>query len=137
MSALDIADLTNAPFHRLFGGQKQRALIARALTQCAGTIVLDEPTNHLDLRHQHDALYLLRRTGTTVVAALHDLNLAIAYCDRICVLYAGEVVALGVPADVLTLDLIADVYGVEADITQHPRMDVPQITVIPRAVGHA
>lgn len=137
LSALDIADLTDAPFNRLSGGQKQRALIARALTQCTGTIVLDEPTNHLDLRHQHDALHLLRRTGTTVVAALHDLNLAIAYCDRICVLDDGEVVALGAPADVLTEDLIADVYGVHADITQHPRMDVPQITVIPIAAGRA
>lgn len=137
MSALDIADLTDAPFNRLSGGQKQRALIARALTQCTGTIVLDEPTNHLDLRHQHDALHLLRRTGTTVVAALHDLNLAIAYCDRICVLDDGEVVAVGAPADVLTVDLIANVYGVDADITQHPRMDVPQITVIPRAAGLA
>ena len=94
--------------------------------------MLDEPTNHLDLRHQHDALHLLRGTGATVVAALHDLNLAIAYCDRICVLDAGEVVALGVPAEVLTIDLIAEVYGVDADITRHPRMDVPQITVIPR-----
>jgi len=137
LSALDIADLTDAPFNRLSGGQKQRALIARALTQCTGTIVLDEPTNHLDLRHQHDALHLLRRTGTTVVAALHDLNLAIAYCDRICVLDDGEVVALGTPAEVLTVDLIADVYGVHADITPHPRMDAPQITVIPRAKGPA
>lgn len=137
LSALDIADLTDAPFNRLSGGQKQRALIARALTQCTGTIVLDEPTNHLDLRHQHDALHLLRRTGTTVVAALHDLNLAIAYCDRICVLDDGEVVALGAPADVLTEDLIADVYGVHADITQHPRIDIPQITVIPRPAGRA
>ncbi|HET6732095.1 ABC transporter ATP-binding protein [Mycobacterium sp.] len=132
LSALDIADLTNAPFSRLSGGQKQRTLIARALTQRAVTIVLDEPTNHLDLRHQHDALHLLRRTGTTVVAALHDLNLAIAYCDRICVLDAGEIVALGVPAEVLTADLIADVYGVDVDIAHHPRMAVPQITVIPR-----
>ena len=137
LSALDITDLTDAPFNRLSGGQKQRALIARALTQCTGTIVLDEPTNHLDLRHQHDALHLLRRTGTTVVAALHDLNLAIAYCDRICVLDDGEVVALGAPAEVLAPDLIADVYGVDADVTQHPRMDVPQITVIPRVAGHA
>jgi len=137
LSALDISDLTDAPFNLLSGGQKQRALIARALAQCTGTIVLDEPTNHLDLRHQHDALHLLRRTGTTVVAALHDLNLAIAYCDRVCVLDDGEVVALGAPAEVLTLDLIADVYRVDADITQHPRMDVPQITVIPRAAGHA
>jgi iron complex transport system ATP-binding protein len=137
LSALDITDLTDAPFNRLSGGQKQRALIARALTQCTSTIVLDEPTNHLDLRHQHDALHLLRRTGTTVVAALHDLNLAIAYCDRICVLDDGEVVALGPPAEVLTPDLIADVYGVDADITRHPRMDVPQITVIPRVAGHA
>jgi iron complex transport system ATP-binding protein len=132
MTALDIEGLANAPFDRLSGGQKQRVLIARALAQRAGTIVLDEPTNHLDLRHQHDALHLLRRTGVTVVAALHDLNLAIAYCDRLCVLDAGRVVALGVPADVLTVELIADVYGVETEIAEHPRTGTTQITVIPK-----
>lgn len=130
LTDLDLAELHDAPFGQLSGGQKQRVLIARALTQRAGVIVLDEPTNHLDLRHQHDALRLLRSTGATVVAALHDLNLAAAYCDRICVLDRGKVVRVGTPADVLTTDLLADVYGVAATVTETAGM--PQISVLPR-----
>ncbi|MGV0744307.1 ABC transporter ATP-binding protein [Mycolicibacterium sp. XJ870] len=127
--ALDIAELGEAPFNQLSGGQKQRALIARALAQRTDVIVLDEPTNHLDLRHQHDALHLLRETGATVIAALHDLNLAAAYCDRICVLDGGRVVAVGTPAEVLTVDMLSDVYGVNARITLDPDTGAPQITV--------
>lgn len=132
LSALDIAELSGVGYGRLSGGQKQSVLIARALAQRTDVIVLDEPTNHLDLRHQHDALQLLRETGATVVAALHDLNLAGAYCDRICVLDGGRLVALGAPADVLTEGLLADVYGVTARITPDADTGRPQITVPPK-----
>ncbi len=132
LAALDIAELSGAAYGRLSGGQKQRVLIARALAQRTDVIVLDEPTNHLDLRHQHEALHLLRETGATVVAALHDLNLAAAYCDRICVLDGGELVTIGNPVEVLTVDLLADVYGVAARIALDSGR--PQITVAPKAV---
>lgn len=129
LESVDVSGLANEPFDRLSGGQKQRVMIARALTQRTGTIVLDEPTNHLDLRHQHDALHLLRTTGATVVAALHDLNLAAAYCDRICLLDSGGVVSIGTPAQVLTEDMLAEVYGVAARVgldagTHRIRVDV-------------
>ncbi|MCV7290184.1 ABC transporter ATP-binding protein [Mycolicibacterium wolinskyi] len=130
LAALDIAELGHAPFNQLSGGQKQRALIARALAQRTDVIVLDEPTNHLDLRHQHDALHLMRETGATVIAALHDLNLAAAYCDRICVLDRGQMVAVGTPREVLTVDLLAAVYGVDAQIDD--TMGMPRVTVLPR-----
>lgn len=130
LAALDIAELGHAPFNQLSGGQKQRALIARALAQRTDVIVLDEPTNHLDLRHQHDALHLMRETGATVIAALHDLNLAAAYCDRICVLDHGQMVAVGTPREVLTADLLAAVYGVDAQIDD--TMGMPRVTVLPR-----
>lgn len=133
MAALDIADLSGADYGRLSGGQKQRVLIARALAQRTDVIVLDEPTNHLDLRHQHEALRLLRDTGATVIAALHDLNLAAAYCDRICVLDGGEVVTIGTPVEVLTVDLLADVYGVAARIIVDAGR--PQVGVVPKAVA--
>jgi iron complex transport system ATP-binding protein len=135
LSSLDIAELTDASFTRLSGGQKQRALIARALAQRTDAIVLDEPTNHLDLRHQHDTLHLLRRTGATVFAALHDLNLAAMYCDRICVLDAGDVVAIGAPADVLTVELLTEVYGVDVRIDHDPNTGVPHVAVLPRAAA--
>lgn len=137
LSALDIADMADVPFHRLSGGQKQRALIARALAQRTEVIVLDEPTNHLDLRHQHDALHALRRTGATVLAALHDVNLAAVFCDRICVLDRGRVVGVGTPGEVLTAELLSDVYGVDVEVSRHPRVAAPQVTILPRMAEHA
>jgi iron complex transport system ATP-binding protein len=131
LAELDVADLAEAPFDRLSGGEKQRVLIARALTQQAGTMVLDEPTNHLDLRHQLDALRLVRRLGVTAVVALHDLNLAAAFCDRICVMDTGRLVAVGPPDQVLTPELLAEVYRVDAEVSPHPRTGLPQISVLP------
>ncbi|MEV0965558.1 ABC transporter ATP-binding protein [Streptomyces sp. NPDC049910] len=130
LDELDAAGLAHAPFGRLSGGEKQRVLIARALAQRTGTMVLDEPTNHLDLRHQLDTLRLVRRLGVTAVVALHDLNLAAAFCDRICVMDGGRVVTTGTPADVLTSALLADVYHVDAEVTEHPRTGVPHVTLL-------
>lgn len=132
LTALDIAELSAAGYGRLSGGQKQRVLIARALAQRTDVIVVDEPTNHLDLRHQHEALRLLRETGATVVAALHDLNLAAAYCDRICVLDGGRLVAVGAPVDVLTERMLSEVYGVDSRVGVDPGTGRPQITVVPK-----
>ncbi|MFE3021972.1 ABC transporter ATP-binding protein [Streptomyces sp. NPDC059256] len=130
LERLDVAPLAPVPFDRLSGGEKQRVLIARALAQHTGTMVLDEPTNHLDLRHQLDVLRLLRELGVTALVALHDLNLAAAFCDRVCVMEAGRVVALGAPAEVLTTGLLADVYRVDAEVTAHPRTGTPHITLL-------
>ncbi|MFD7551148.1 ABC transporter ATP-binding protein [Streptomyces sp. NPDC059816] len=130
LARLDVDALAQAPFNRLSGGEKQRVLIARALAQQAGTMVLDEPTNHLDLRHQLDVLRLVRQLGVTTVVALHDLNLAAAFCDRLCVLAAGRVVALGPPAEVLTRELLSEVYRVEAEVDRHPVTGVPHITLV-------
>ncbi|TDB99755.1 ABC transporter ATP-binding protein [Nonomuraea longispora] len=129
LDRLDVAGLAYAPFDRLSGGEKQRVLIARALAQQPATMVLDEPTNHLDLRHQLDALNLVSALGVTAVVALHDLNMAAAFCDRICVMDGGRVVALGTPAEVLTPALLSDVYRVEADVAMHPKTGVPHVTL--------
>ncbi len=130
LAALGVAGLAGAPFSSLSGGEKQRVLIARAVAQRAGTMVLDEPTNHLDLRHQRDTLTLVRRLGVTALVALHDLNLAAAFCDRVCVMDGGRLVAAGTPAEVLTSELLAGVYGVEAEVTEHPRTGRPQIVLL-------
>ncbi|MFD4867873.1 ABC transporter ATP-binding protein [Streptomyces sp. NPDC058412] len=131
LAELRVDALAHAPFDRLSGGEKQRVLIARALAQRTGTMVLDEPTNHLDLRHQLDALRLVRRLGVTAVVALHDLNLAAAFCDRICVMTGGRVVATGTPEEVLTARLLSEVYEVEAEVIEHPRTGVPFVSVLP------
>ncbi|WP_082801498.1 ABC transporter ATP-binding protein [Herbidospora cretacea] len=127
LARLDVEHLAHAPFDRLSGGEKQRVLIARALAQQPTTMVLDEPTNHLDLRHQLDALELVRDLEVTAVIALHDLNMAAAFCDRICVMDGGRVVSLSTPAEVLTPALLAEVYRVDADVTPHPETDVPHV----------
>ncbi|WP_433236006.1 ABC transporter ATP-binding protein [Actinomadura nitritigenes] len=130
LTELDIAGLASAPFDRLSGGEKQRVLIARALAQQAGTLILDEPTNHLDLRHQLDTLRLVRRLGVTAVIALHDLNLAAAFCDRICVLDHGALITSGPPERVITPALLADVYRVDAEVIPGPRTGTPQIHLL-------
>ncbi|MEU0475233.1 ABC transporter ATP-binding protein [Streptomyces olivaceus] len=105
-------------WHTLSGGERQRVQIARALAQQPRELLLDEPTNHLDLRHQLDVLALVAALPVTSVVALHDLNLAAMYCDHLVVLSEGRVVARGEPAEVLTADLVAEVYRVHAEVTR-------------------
>ncbi|KVT23055.1 ABC transporter ATP-binding protein [Burkholderia ubonensis] len=116
------------PFASLSGGEKQRALLARALVQQPELLLLDEPTNHLDLRHQLELLARVRRLGIPTLATIHDLNLAAAYCDRLYVLAHGRVVASGAPDDVLTEDRLRDVFGVAALVDRHPVTGRPRVT---------
>ena len=106
-------------------------LLARALTQQPALLVLDEPTNNLDIRHQLDVLTLLRHLGVSVLAALHDLNLAAMYCDTLYVLASGRIVASGPPAAVLTADLLAEVYRVKAEVSTHPATGAPHVVLLP------
>ncbi|MEU4144855.1 ABC transporter ATP-binding protein [Streptomyces parvulus] len=131
LAAVDAGRLADRHFDRLSGGERQRVLIARALAQRPTLLVLDEPTNHLDIRHQLDVLGVLRRLPATVLLALHDLNLAAYYCDRLHVLSEGRIVASGPPAEVLTPALLADVYGVVGEVNVHPRTGAPQVTFLP------
>lgn len=121
-------------FRSLSGGERQRALVARALVQDPALVVLDEPTNHLDIRYQLEILTLIRTLGTTNLLALHDLNLAAYYCDRLYVLRAGRIVASGTPADVLTPELLSAVYEVNAEVTTHPTTGCPSITYLPQSI---
>ncbi|MET8825626.1 ABC transporter ATP-binding protein [Streptomyces sp. NPDC004610] len=131
LAAVDAAALADRPFDELSGGERQRVLIARALAQQPALLVLDEPTNHLDIRHQLAVLAALRELPATVLVALHDLNLAAYYCDRLYVLHEGHVTASGPPGEVLTPQLLAKVYGVTAEVAVHPRTGAPQVTFLP------
>ncbi len=104
----------------LSGGERQRVHIARALAQCPTELLLDEPTNHLDIQHQLEILGLVSKLGITCIIALHDLNLAAMFCDRLAVLQRGEIVATGAPQQVLTQDLIGNVFGVRAHVETSP-----------------
>ncbi|MET8864855.1 ABC transporter ATP-binding protein [Nonomuraea sp. NPDC004580] len=126
-----VAHLAHRRYSTLSGGEKQRVLLARALAQQAPVLVLDEPTNHLDVRHQFELLDLVTSTGVTVVAALHDLNLAAAYCDHLYVLAEGRVVTDGPPPDVLTPRLVRDVFGIDAHVTSTPGTDTPHLIFRP------
>jgi iron complex transport system ATP-binding protein len=117
LAVTGLTDMAGRHWHTLSGGERQRVQIARALAQQPGELLLDEPTNHLDVAHQLDILALVRALDVTTVVALHDLNLAAMFCDRLLVLSAGRVMAAGTPADVLTERLVAEVYGVDCRVT--------------------
>lgn len=119
--------LAARPWSSLSGGERQRVHVARALAQEPELLLLDEPTNHLDVSAQLSLLAFVRDLGTTTVAALHDLNLAAAFCEHVLVLREGRLVAAGHPGEVLTAALVADVYGVTADVLTHPRTGRPVI----------
>lgn len=124
-------DLARRHFPTLSGGERQRVLLARALCQEPQVLLLDEPTNHLDVSHQLHLLGLLRTLGTTCVVALHDLDLAARWCDRLALLRDGQLVASGPPLDVLHPARVEDVYGVGCDLTIHPRTGGPLVALSP------
>lgn len=115
-----LADMADRLWHRLSGGEKQRVQIARALAQEPRELLLDEPTNHLDIHHQLELMSLVSRLPITSIIAIHDLNLAAMFCDHLMVLKDGRVVAAGAPREVLTEQLVSDVYRVRAEIDDTP-----------------
>ncbi len=124
MALADIVHLADRPVTTLSGGEHRRVLIARAIAQQTPLLLLDEPTAHLDLAHQSDILALMadlcRETRATVLAALHDLNLAADHCNRLLLLAHGRLLADGSPESVLQPDTLEDVYGVPVAVTRNP-----------------
>ncbi|GAB4051508.1 ABC transporter ATP-binding protein [Catellatospora paridis] len=131
LDATDTADLVNRPLRQLSGGQRQRVWIAMALAQDTDLLLLDEPTTFLDINHQVELLRLLRtlnaQGGKTIVAVLHDINLASRYCDHIIAMADGAIVAEGAPRDVITAELIEKVFGLACVIVADPVAGTPII----------
>ena len=120
LEQVGLAALEERAFATLSGGEQQRVLLARALVQQTSCLILDEPTNHLDIQYQLELMDLVRGLGVTVLAAIHDLNIAALYCDRLYVMQQGQVVASGPPAQILTPERIAQVYRVNAQVLTLP-----------------
>lgn len=123
LNTVRMADFAARDFTSLSGGERQRILLAKALAQQPRLLLLDEPTNHLDISAALSTLALLGELaagGVTILAALHDLNLALASSDHILVMHHGRAVAVGPTETTLTPELIRQVYGVRADLLQHP-----------------
>ncbi|MGL4569447.1 MAG: ABC transporter ATP-binding protein [Clostridium sp.] len=116
LKKVNMLEYYNRSFSTLSGGEKQRVLLARVLAQKVDLLILDEPTNHLDIKHQLQILNVVKSLGITVVLALHDLNLATAYCDKLYVMHNGNIVSSGKPYEILTKELIKEVYEVDSVI---------------------
>lgn len=133
MATMDISHLAPRAVTDLSGGERQRTMIARALAQTPRVLLLDEPTAFLDLQHQIEICSVLRRLrddhGLTVVIVSHDLNLASQYCDRIVMIKEGAVRSVGTPSEVMSVEVLREVYGCEVLIDPHPESGLPRITL--------
>jgi iron complex transport system ATP-binding protein len=135
LAAADLLELADRPLDTLSGGQRQRAWIAMVVAQETDVVLLDEPTSALDLGHQLEVLELvhdLARAGRTVVLVLHELSTACRYADHLVAMLDGRVVAEGAPADVVTPDLVRDLYGVEAVVMTDPVAGTPVVCPVRR-----
>ncbi|WP_291583709.1 ABC transporter ATP-binding protein [Clostridium sp. UBA6640] len=117
----------NRSFSSLSGGEKQRIVLARALAMKTECLILDEPTNHLDIKYQLQFMATVKELGVTVISAIHDLNIAALYCDKIYAMKSGKIVSYGTPKEVLTEELIKNLYEVDAKVVVDNETDILNI----------
>ncbi len=137
LAETDVAHLAHRRFPSLSGGERARVALARVLVQSTQVLLLDEPTAALDVHHQELVLEVAGRRakqGDGVVAVLHDLGLAAAYADRVAVLSGGSIVADGPPGQVMTSELLSEVYHHEIEVLEHPRTGEPLIVPVRTAL---
>jgi iron complex transport system ATP-binding protein len=120
LAKVSLSEYEDRSYASLSGGEKQRVILARAIAQQPEFLILDEPTNHLDIKYQLQILSVVKSMKVGTLAALHDLELAAHYCDYLYVVKKGKVAALGTPEEILTRQLISDIYEVECEIYKNP-----------------
>ncbi len=139
LEATDTLSLADRTVDELSGGQRQRVWIAMALAQQTGILLLDEPTTFLDVTHQIEVLDLItdlnRRSGTTVVMVLHDLNLAARYADHLIAMRGGRIVAEGAPSAVVTRETVTGVFDLDCRIVEDPVSGTPMVVPVGRHHG--
>lgn len=117
LKAVGMQEFEERSFSTLSGGEQQRIILARALAQQTPCLILDEPTNHLDIKYQLWLMDIVRNLDCTVISAVHDLNIAAMYCDRLYAMKQGKLIAQGTPHELLTPDLIRELYEVDAEVS--------------------
>ncbi|WP_223068978.1 ABC transporter ATP-binding protein [Paenibacillus caui] len=135
MKQLELTELAAKPLDELSGGQRQRAALGKVMAQEPAIVLLDEPTTFLDIRYQIQFMELVsawqRDSGLTVVAVIHDLNLAALFCDKLLVLKEGHITATGTPKQILNPEVVREVFEVESALVEHPDSGVPQLLLRP------
>lgn len=134
LKQVNLEHMIHKSYMHLSGGEKQRVIIARVLAQQTEFLLLDEPTNHLDIHHQLQIFDLIKELGVTVLSAIHDLNIAALYCDRLYIVKDGKIVAFGTPVEVLTKEIILQVFDIHTDVIIHPLTKKVSITYLPESL---
>lgn len=120
LKRVGLDDYSNRSFSKLSGGEKQRTLIARALVQDTDFLILDEPTNHLDIGYQIQLMDLVKSLNITTLSAIHDMNIASMYCDYLIVMKDGKIRKCGKVEEVITSDMLKEIFGVNAYVGVNP-----------------
>lgn len=131
LEKVGMKDFKDRGFNSLSGGEKQRIILARALAQDTRCLILDEPTNHLDIKYQLQFMSIAKKLDITVISAIHDLNLAAIYCDKLYALKEGQLIAYGSPREVLTSELIKNLYDVDSEVVLNKNTNLLNIIYKP------
>ena len=134
MMFTDTIGIRRRDINQISGGERQRAIIARALAQQPQVLFLDEPTSHLDINHQIEVFNLLRKlneeSGMTVFAITHDLNICAEYCREVLMLKGGQIACRGTPSEIISEENIRWVYGAEVVLLENPKSGAPIVSIV-------